>query len=69
LLSINTIKEVDNLIILISIASEVGTQTTLDGISVSKMVETVNILEDVLDKENSSLIQNHVNDKIKKITD
>jgi hypothetical protein len=48
---------------------EIGTQTIVDGKSIGKMVETINILEDVLNEENSSLIQNHVNDKIKNITD
>jgi len=35
---------------------EIGTQTTIDGIGVSRMVETVDILSDVLNYENSNLI-------------
>nr|AQU12789.1 hypothetical protein [Thelephora ganbajun] len=49
--------------------NEVGIQTTLDGQSVSKMVETVKILADVLDKESTSQIQEGVNKIITKITD
>jgi hypothetical protein len=47
----------------------VGTQTILDGQTVGKMVETTNILSDVLDKETDVLIKEGVNKIIKNITD
>jgi uncharacterized membrane protein YqhA len=47
----------------------VGTQTILDGQTVGKMVETTNILSDVLDKESDVLIKEGVNKIIKNITD
>jgi hypothetical protein len=43
------------------------TQTILDGITVSKMVETVDILSVVLNKDESNMILNNIN--IKNITD
>jgi len=46
---------------------ESGVQTTIDGKTVSKMVETVNILADVLGKDESDMIQNSIN--IKNLTD
>jgi len=49
--------------------TEVGTQTTLDGTSVSKMVETVNILSDTLPQADAALIQEGVDSIIKTITD
>ena len=49
--------------------SNASTQTNLDAISVSKMVETVNILEDTLGEEQSSLIKDGVNKIITNITD
>jgi len=49
--------------------SEAATQTTLNGITVSKMVETVSILKDSLGEDETSMIQDHVTSSIKKITD
>ena len=48
---------------------EASTQTTLNGISVSKFVETVNILSEVLDKETENMLLDSVNNSIKNITD
>jgi hypothetical protein len=49
--------------------NSVGTQTYIDGITVSKFQETVNILADVLPEDNSTMIKNEVNSVIKIITD
>lgn len=46
-----------------------STQTYIDGITVSKMLETTNLLQDVLDKESSDMILNHVDSQIKNIKD
>lgn len=46
-----------------------STQTNIDGLTVSKMVETVNILQDSLDIEVQDMITNHANKVINKITD
>lgn len=59
----NTPKVTTNLI------TEVGTQTTLDGFTVSKMVETVDILKVSLNESETNLITESVNKSIKKITD
>jgi len=48
---------------------DVSTQTYLDGIGVSKMVETTNLLSDVLDKDSVDIIQSGVNNLVKNITD
>jgi hypothetical protein len=48
---------------------ETSTQTYLDGTSVSKFQETVNILSDALNKEESIKITDAVNKVIKNITD
>lgn len=44
-------------------------QTNINGFTVSKMVESINILNDVLDEENANTIRNFANDKVKTITD
>lgn len=49
--------------------NSVGVQTELNGITVSKSIETVTILADVLDENNATLIQEGVNKIITKITD
>lgn len=49
--------------------ADASTQTNLDGIGVSKMVETTNILSDVLDKDSVDMIKNGVNGIVKNITD
>lgn len=41
--------------------NKIGKQTIINGITVSKMVETVNILNDSLGKDEQSLIQDNVN--------
>jgi len=46
-----------------------GTQTTIDATTVGKMVETVNILSEVVGEEGSTMITDSVNKTIKKITD
>ena len=46
-----------------------ATQTRLDGFTVSKGVEVINILADSLDQETSNLIKDNVNTTITKITD
>jgi len=46
-----------------------GTQTILDGRTVSKMVGSLNIMGDVLDKEVSDLLNKTVDKAIQKITD
>lgn len=47
----------------------VGVQTVLDGITVSKSISTVDILADVLDEDNATLIKSGVNKIIIKLTD
>src|SRR5580692_7715114 len=49
--------------------THISTQTNINGNTVSKMVETVNILNDVLGEEESKLITDNVNKVIKNITD
>jgi len=46
-----------------------SSQTTIDGITVSKLVESNNIIQDVLDPESKTTILNHTNNIIKNITD
>ena len=46
-----------------------GTQTILDGITIGKLIETTDIISDVLPKENITQIEDGVNKLIKKITD
>lgn len=53
----------------ISSAVSKGTQTTIDGILVSKNLETVDILSNVLDDSSSTMITDCVNKTIKNITD
>jgi hypothetical protein len=48
---------------------EASTQTNVGGLTVSKMEESVNILQDVLDEDASAHLLNHVSSKIKTITD
>ena len=48
---------------------DASTQTILDGTTVSKMVEMSNILQDVLPKEDATLIKDSVNKLINNITD
>lgn len=47
----------------------VGTQTTINGITVSKSLEVINILSDVLPQENTDQILEGVNKIVKNITD
>lgn len=49
--------------------TDAQSQTYIDGLSVSKMVETVNILKDTLDPESADIIKDGVNKIIKNITD
>jgi hypothetical protein len=48
---------------------DISIQTNLNSISVSKLVESVNILADVLPEDSKELIVNHANKTINKITD
>lgn len=48
---------------------DASTQTNIDGIGVSKMVETVNILKDVLEDDQTDLILDGVDKLVKNITD
>jgi len=65
--SISTVESSTQTINVVTVDS--STETYVNGIAVSKMVETTNIVADVLGEENSSTILNHVNSKIKNITD
>jgi hypothetical protein len=47
----------------------IPTQTFVDGLTVSKMVETTNLLSDTLTNDESKMITDFVNNKIKSITD
>jgi len=46
-----------------------GVQTNLNGMTVSKSVEVVNLLSDCLEEDTSKILQDTVNKTIKKITD
>jgi hypothetical protein len=45
------------------------TQTNIDGLTVSKMVESINVIQDALPKDSQDMIPIHVNKVITKITD
>jgi hypothetical protein len=46
-----------------------STQTNVDGLTVSKMVESTNLLQDTLDKETQNMVTNYANKVITEITD
>jgi hypothetical protein len=46
-----------------------STQTVLDGVTVSKMVESVSVIKDSLNKSDSDAVIDLVNSRISKITD
>jgi len=48
---------------------ESGVQTTIDGKTVSKMVETINILADVLGKDEADMLKRSSDNSIINITD
>lgn len=49
--------------------NDTGVQTNIDGITVSKMVETMDILSDIIGQEESTIIKDNINIIIKNITD